>query len=186
MLLLLACLPCISTVPVMAEDEPAELMQARSSYQKDVEFATRPIRDRYLSRLNALKRLVGGRGDVRSAVAVQEEIDRVNSSIPDPGFEKFAGSWSVTYTTGETRHYVISQDGIVTWDETGGKKIAPVKAKLSLKGNEAVFDYIQGAIEVFKLSGKNLSIDVFNPRQSYPKGKPFTTATAVPPLAKKD
>ena len=59
------------------QDDPPDLAQARALYQKDVEFATRPIRDRYLSRLDSLKRSLGSRGDARGAVAGQEEIDRV-------------------------------------------------------------------------------------------------------------
>ena len=51
-----------------AEDENAELAQARTLFEKEVEFSTRPIRDRYLSRLESLKRSLGSRGDARGKI----------------------------------------------------------------------------------------------------------------------
>jgi hypothetical protein len=164
----------------MGEEDPAELAQARALYQKDVEFATRPIRDRYLSRLDLLKRTLGSRGDARGAAAVQDEIDRVNDTIPDAGIAKFVGSWKITYPSGETKRYVISQEGAVTCDENMGKRIPPMKAKLMMKGSDVLLDFNNGAIERLKLSGKNLSIEHFNPKDRYPSGQPLALATGTP------
>jgi len=151
-----------------AQDDPPELSQVRGLYQKDVEFATRPIRDRYLLRLDSLKRTLGSRGDARGAAAIQDEIDRVHASIPDPGMEKFAGTWKIIYSSGATKRYVISQEGLVVYDEADGKRIPALKAKLMVKNNDVILDFKNGIIERFKLNGKNLAIERFDPKELYP------------------
>ncbi len=163
-----------------SEEEPAELVQARGAYEKEIEFSARPIRDRYLSRLNTLKRTLGARGDARGAAVVQDEIDRVTASIPDPGMARFVGAWKITYPSGETKRYVISQEGSVTFDESMGKKIPPQKAKLVQKGSDVLLDFKNGAIERLKVTARGLSVEHFNPKERYPDGAPLTVAIGTP------
>lgn len=175
---LAAVLACARGV-ARAQEESPDLAQARTVYEKEVEFSTRPIRDRYLSRLNTLKRTLGARGDARGAAAVQDEMDRIAASVPDAGMLRFAGVWKITYPSGETKRYVISADGAVTCDENMGKRITPQKSKLTLRGSDIIMDFKNGAIERLKLSGKNLSIEHFNPKEHYPDGQPLALAVGT-------
>ena len=168
----------ISAASMLAQNEPAELTQARAVYQKDVEFATRPIRDRYVTRLEALKRGFGSRGDAKSAIALQDEIDRVKAAGTEAaGIAKFAGVWHLTYDTNGTRRYMITADGAVTWSEDNGKPIAPRKAKIIAKGTEFVLDFKEDpAIERLNISGNNLAVEYFNPKANYPATGPQNKA----------
>src|SRR5687768_17097425 len=96
-LLVLILLLLNGRVLIGAEEEPNELAQARSLFQKEMEFITRPVRDRYLSKLETLKRTLGSRGDARGAVAVQDEIDRTRLAQGDISTVRFAGRWLITY-----------------------------------------------------------------------------------------
>ena len=52
----------LSAAGTLAQEDPADLIQARALYQRDVEFVSRPIRDRYVTKLETLKRTLGSRG----------------------------------------------------------------------------------------------------------------------------
>ncbi len=162
-------------ISLIAQEEPAELSQARAVYERDVEFATRPIRDRYLSRLDSLKRALGSKGDARAALAVQEEMERVKGI--GGGMEKFAGNWSIKYANGATRTYSITADGTLTEIAENGAKIAPKSAKITLKGTDFIVEVDGGSkIERLTLSGSKLMIDHFNPKTTYPAGAPALRA----------
>lgn len=163
------------------QDGIEELARAREVFEKEMAFSTRPIRDRYLSRLESMKRSLGSRGDARAAVAVQDEIDRVSAMIPESGgIVRFAGMWTIQYTNGSSRRYSISADGSVTFDETGGKPLTPaVKRKVELKGNDFLIDWGDGTLERLKIAAKNLMIDHFNPKATYPAGQPVARGVGV-------
>lgn len=157
-------------------DEPSELAQARAVYERDVDFATRPIRDRYISRLDSLKKALGARGDARAAIAVQEEIDRIrDTNASQQVLSKFAGNWKVTYSVGTIRNYAITADGQVTQDEQDGKP--PKTTKLTVKGNDVLLDLQEGWIERLKVNGKTLAVEHFNPKSLYPAGQPNARGT---------
>lgn len=165
------------------QEEPPDLAQARTLYQKDVEFATRPIRDRYLSRLDVLKRSLGSRGDARGALAVQEEIDRVRDI--GVGLDRFAGVWSVKYTNGTVRTYSITAEGGLSVIEENGVRITPRTAKISLKGSDFMVESAEGTIERLTLAGNKLTVEHYNPKTNYPSGVPLRatgtrTAAAKP------
>lgn len=169
----------ISNAP--ADDGIEELARSRETFEKEMAFSTRPIRERYLSRLENMKRSLGSRGDARTAVAVQDEIDRVRALNPEPaGVVRFAGLWAIEFTNGDKRRYAISTDGTVAFVESGGKpQPSPAKAKLTLKGNDFLLDWGNGTLERLKIAGKNLSIEHFNPKTSYPAGQPSARGTGV-------
>lgn len=162
----------VSVLP--AQDGIEELARSREGFEKEISFATRPIRDRYLSRLESMKRSLGSRGDARAAAAVQDEIDRVNAMSPEPsGVVRFVGTWAIQYANGVSRRYSFAADGNVTYDELGGKPVVPpTKVKLMLKGTDFVIDWGDGSLERFKISGKNLNVEHFNPKATYPAGPP--------------
>lgn len=164
------------------EEEPAELAQARTSFQKDVDFATRPIRDRYLSRLDSMKRSFGSRGDARAALAVQEESDRVKEI--GAGLERYAGVWSVKYGNGTVRIYSISPEGMLNVAEENGVRITPRIAKITLRGTDFMVESAEGTIERLTLAGGKLIVEHFNPKTSYPNSAPALRATGTRVTAK--
>ena len=174
---------------VFAQEETPELAQAEAQYRKDIEFATKPIRDRYLSRLDALKRQLGARGDARAAVAIQEEIDRVLASIPDENIAaaaaKLAGTWKITYTNGDIRTYAFSADGTASFlsINPAGQVYGTFKKRLMFKNGEVLLEFQEGAIERLKLSGGRLQVEHFNPKTLYSKGTPSAKGigSRVPP-----
>jgi hypothetical protein len=152
---------------VSGQEENQELVQIRGQFEKEIEFVARPIRDRYLSRLETLKRALGSRGDARGSAAVQDEIDRIREIITGQQVvSKFAGTWKVTYNVGTVRHYAITSDGQVTQDEHDGKP--PKTAKLTMKGNDVLLDLQEGWIERLRIKGKTLSVENYNPKTLYP------------------
>ena len=154
-----------------SQTENQDLTAARAVYEKEVEFSARPIRDRYLSRLDTLKRTLGARGDARGAAAVQDEIDRLKALIPDPGVGRLAGRWNITWVNGFTRIYSISTDGFVTCSELDWKPInPPIKAKLVPKGSEFLLEIEAGKIERLKVTGKTLVLEHFNPKSLFESG----------------
>ena len=167
--------------PLRAQDDPAELAQARGVFQKEMEFATRPIRERYLSRLETLKRSLGARGDARGAAAVQDEIDRLKASVAtaQEALARLAGIWQIEYKLGSgyTRRYVIKPDGGLLWDEELGKPFGPRKGKVTVKGAEYRFEIEGGAVERVWFTGGGLMLECFNTKASLEAGVPVNTAT---------
>lgn len=168
----------VFSIGAVGQEENQELAQARAQFDKEVEFSTRPIRDRYLSRIESLKRTLGARGDARGAAAVQDEIDRIRETITgQQAFSKFAGTWKVTYNVGTVRNYAITADGQVTQDEHDGKP--PKTTKLIVKGGDVLLDLQEGWIERLRINGKILAIDHFNPKTLYPAGQPNARGTGA-------
>jgi len=163
-----------------ADEVPDELVKLRMTFDKDIDFATRPIRDRYVSRLEILKRSLGSRGDARGAAAVQDELDRIRITSGGPSaFAKFAGTWKLAYSDGQTRRYMITPDGVVTGTNFDGKSPIPVN-RLVVKGNDVLLDYTSGGVmERLKIADKNLLIEHFSPRTLYPNSPANYHATGI-------
>ena len=177
----------LSAAGTLAQEDPADLIQARALYQRDVEFVSRPIRDRYVTKLETLKRTLGSRGEAKAAAAVQDEIDRVKATVPEPGAEKLAGHWHIAYMNGGTRRYVISQDGFVTLSEMDGKPVnPPLKAKLAAKGADFLLELESGKIERLKITGKKLSIEHFSTKALFESGNPNIRGTGTLLSARKE
>ena len=181
--LLLACLLLGSVSPAVrgADDEPVDLVQARALYGKELEFTTRPVRDRYLAKLDSLKRTLGSRGDARGAVAVQEEIDLIKAASADPAdVAKFAGTWKITYQTGVTGQFVIRTSGSTTWNEEAGKPVQR-KGRIVWKNSAFLLDFENDEDRLWRLSmnGGALNLDFYQPKATYPKGPPRDHGTGV-------
>ncbi|MBE7498067.1 MAG: hypothetical protein HS117_24265 [Verrucomicrobiaceae bacterium] len=108
-LLILAAL----TPAIMHAAEPIELVSARASYQRQIKIATDPINTRYLEYLENLKKVLGGKGDVEGALAVQREIESV------------AGIKAVEVSGGS--------DKIVIWNQNNGGKGDRGSKKVTVK-----------------------------------------------------
>jgi len=161
-----------------ADEVPDDLVKMRAAFDKEVDFATRPIRDRYLSRLEALKRSIGSRGDARAALAVQEEIDRVKD-LSAVATNVFLGYWIVRYDNGSVRKLSIDATDTVTLQEENGKAVSKVRGKIVQKGDDFLLDYGDGKIEHWKLTNGTLNIDHFAPKSTYPKGPPAARAVGA-------
>jgi hypothetical protein len=162
-----------------ADQDPDELIQTRTAYRRDIEFASRPIRERYLSKLDSLKRSLGTKGDARAAAAVQDEIDRVMASAMDPrAVARFAGVWFLEYKPVGTRRYVIMPDGRVTHEENNGAPVSPPReTKIVMNGQDFLIDFGDGAVERLSMRGNRLVSELFSPKTLYPKGRPNFQAT---------
>lgn len=182
--LLLLIFICAGITPAFSQDNPAELVQARTAFERDSEFALRPIRDRYLSKLDALKRSMGARGDARGAVAIQDEIDRVVASAPAAGGSKFTGVWTIRYENGTVRKYSINGDDMVTLVEENDKPVTKRHAKIVASGNDMVLDLGEGKIERLRVSNNVLTVEHFSPKSTYPGGVPLTRGAGTKSVSK--
>lgn len=96
--------------------DPVELAQARNTFQTQMKAATTPIIQRYLQQLDALKKQLGGKGDVNGAVAVQKESDAFAAKTEtwkpvDPEVKSLLGKWNVKVTNGHRGVWTIGEDG---------------------------------------------------------------------------
>ncbi len=181
---LFACcclLPVATISPLRAEEKNAELKKERELYDREVEFAMRPIRERYLFRLDKMKRTLGGRGDARGALAVQEEMDNVATTAKGSGVARFAGTWALAYTNGTTnRHYGITPAGVVTWIDENGKPFNVV-GKVQLEGSDFTIRFPgDERVERITIAPNGLLImEHFALKGTYPKGVPVVFAVGI-------
>ena len=174
----------VLTAILSAQEEPADLTQARTIYQREVELATRPIRDRYLLKLESLKKMLGSRGDIRAALAVQEEFEKfANIGMT---FERFAGVWKVAYNGGTLRTYSIAADGTFTFVEENGKRLTPpLVGKLRVRGADVTIEHEVDSLERLSISGGKLTLEHFRPKATYPAGPPANRGTGTKASAAK-
>jgi len=59
--------------------EPKELSEARNAYKAELQKAIKPVNDRYLPKLEGLKNQLTYKGDIRSAVAVDDIITSIQN-----------------------------------------------------------------------------------------------------------
>jgi hypothetical protein len=128
-------------LPLFAQDtekkEPAALVKAREDYQRDI----LPITKKYVAKLEALKKDLGGRGDLDGATAVQAEIDTVKPD--DDGSKNGAlfGVWIGKYGTYEFRA------GSRAWyTNNDGKKI---EGKWTLKEKKFIATWTNGVTDTY-------------------------------------
>jgi len=153
-------------------DEPAELSEARARYEKDVEIATRPLRDRYVQALERILKSLTLRGDLAGALMVQKEMEPFASGV---GIARFAGDWVCTFSSGSVHHYKIDADGTFYWTDRTPRK----KLQAAMRGNDYVVDFGDDNImQRFRLAGSELKVEHFNPKTSYPKGLPASLGIA--------
>jgi hypothetical protein len=175
LLLRSTALPALLAATTFAQ-EPAELLKARETYQRDIEFVNRPVNERYLRVLEQLKRSMGTRGDAHGMLAVQNEIDRID---PSAAIQRFVGKWSVTFNNGEKAIYMIDAAGNVTRSAADGARSSAKKSRITAKGADFIVEWkADDRIERLKLSPTGLAIDHFN-TDAYPAGAPGLTATGT-------
>lgn len=62
--------------------EPKELTEARNAYNSELQKAIKPVNDRYLPKLEELKKQLTFKGDIKGAVAVEEVITKMTGGQP--------------------------------------------------------------------------------------------------------
>jgi len=156
-----------------ADEDPQELSDVRQAYGKNVESVVHPIREKYLAKLEALKRLLGAKGDLRGAVAVEKEIENIKASASDViGPEKFSGTWKIHYNNGVVRRYAINENGGVIFDEEDGRSFPPRKGKIMLRQSKYYIEFQSGEVEMLDLKGDVLSTGLFNGKDTLASGIP--------------
>ena len=98
----------------MAEDTPKappELNALKQRYQKDVESATKPIRERYLTDLKSLLRSTTQKGDFAGAIAVQNELSELSPKSEIA--RTLAGKWRFIWAGG-TQDVTFRENGTFT------------------------------------------------------------------------
>jgi len=177
LLLLISGVACLYIPQALAQEEPADLVKARAAYQREIEALTRPVNDRYLRGLDQMKRILGGKGDIHGALAVQKEIERVDPAV---ALKAFAGKWKVTYTNGETWLFLIDATGNVVKAADESQKSQGRKARITLQNGDHIIDWrADDRIERIVAVPGGLQIEHFN-RGSYPQGPPGLKGTGVP------
>lgn len=143
-------------------EEPAELKRARTEYEKEMEKAARPIRERYVRTLTDIKKALAKKGDVDAVTLIDQEISLVVAG----GFPAFAGDWAITYDNGAVRHYSISAQGEVAWTDYSPAK----KSMLIVDRGGYVLDFADGKIERLTPTGSSFSVEHFDPAGKLEKG----------------
>jgi len=158
--------------PAVVAQEPVELQQARQRFQTEVDFTLRPIRDRYVARLETLKRTLASKGDLRAAVEVQNEIDLVQAIANETAIRaKLVGTWTGQFKDG-VRRFTFKADGTVEWGYQGAANSA--NGRLLRDGKDFVINY-EHHDETQRLSLADtggMVMDIFTPRTTYPAGPP--------------
>ncbi len=158
----------VGLVRLEAQETPAELQQAKAQHQKEVDFALRPIRERYIARLETLKRTLAGKGDVRAAVAVQDEIDLQSAMVNESAIiAKYVGTW--TAPIGANRRYSIKPDGMVQWIYDNGTVFSTGRLVRNGKDFTFVWDGLD-EINRVTLIENGIAMDCFQPKSNYPAG----------------
>jgi hypothetical protein len=160
-----------------SEETPAELLQYKTQHQKEVDFALRPLRERYLSRLETLKRTFAQKGDVRAAVTVQDEIDLQSAILNEAVIiAKHVGMWNGP--AGANRRYAIKADATVQWVYDNGQVYTTGHMVRNGKDFTFVWD---GADEICRLTftDTGMILEAFAPKGSYPAGPVSTKINLI-------
>ena len=102
----------------MPADEPTkvtpELATLKKQYERDLEQATKPVKDRYISSLQALLRSATVRGDAASIVAIQAELAALTTTSPS-----VVGLWNYTGAGGAKAMRELRADGTFAVKQNG-------------------------------------------------------------------
>ena len=118
-----------------------DLVELRESYEKRLEEVAKPIREDYLKRLRALKEELTKRGELEQAVAVNDEIRRI----------EFAAAIALTpelLVSREWKHSVPTRRWEALWTFTADghqKSNRGQVGKWSIRGERLRHDALDGA-----------------------------------------
>jgi len=144
-------------------EEPTELKRARTVYEKEMEAAARPVRERYLRTLTGMKETLTRKGELEAALLVEHEMTRIAAAS---GFAEYAGDWTIIYDNGAVRHYTIEPAGDVAWTDSS----PPKKAKLTAAADHCILDFGDGKVERLRISGSAFRVEHFDPAAKLAQG----------------
>jgi hypothetical protein len=140
--LLVQSLVLLLSAAIFAQ-EPAkvtpELTTLKKQYERDLDEATKPVKDRYISSLQSLLRSVTLHGDAASIVAIQAELTALK------GPSGVVGLWNYTGPSGAKGMRELRADGAFAVKLNG-----PVIGKWEMDGANLTLIYPHGS-DIFPL-----------------------------------
>ena len=129
---------------------------------------------------------MGSKGDVRGALAVEVEINRIKDlALEVVGIEKFAGNWRIRYTNSSVRRYTINGEGYVTFNEVNGKATPILKGRIALRGQKYFIEFEDGTYEILTLSGRSLKTALFSTKEAMLASTPSFLGESIDDLRSK-
>ena len=96
----------------VSPEMPPELKSLKDRFDKEFDAATRPPLERYASSLQSLLQSLTKRGDLKGALAVQNELDAIKAKLKknSDGFV-FEGKWALSYA-GTSREVTVTDKDV--------------------------------------------------------------------------
>jgi serine/threonine-protein kinase len=136
----------------------------------------------------ALPELAGASKLKAEKLVAEIEKELPAESMPEPPGARFKGRWIVPYPNRVVREYNIDAKGKVEHVAEGTldsrNRLINVRqinrtANVTRQGNDYLLDLDDGRLERLSLKGGRLIVEHYDPKESYPKGRPKFVATAV-------
>jgi hypothetical protein len=150
---------------------PSDLSAEQLKYEEELAAALQPVQKRYVTRLQAMQKLMARKGDKAGAAAVEAELEKVGAAIAQQMRYPIEGKWLVRYQSGATRTYVIHADGSVEFVEENQT------GKFTKNGANVLVDFGDNKVERFYWNTV-LVVEHYNPKASYGTAPPNLTGFA--------
>lgn len=154
----------VCSVVISDDGEPEEhpaLTAAREDFKRQMSAATDPVRRRYVSELDSLKRTLTLQRDEEGVAAVEAELERIDDLQLTHERHPLQGTWKVTYSNGGIRNYQITSAGAVRFVE-GGQT-----GQIVSRNGEYLLDFGDGKLERLRFEPA-IVIEHFDPKTLYP------------------
>jgi hypothetical protein len=146
---LLLALSAVSLVSGEEQDVSAQLLDARTLLQQDLQKELGPIFQKHEKRLASLKKALTQKGDLKAATAVEADLKRIELQKEQVLYSnQWAGNWDVSYSNGVKRNYTLLPGGRVRSIENGRETVG----KAMRSGSNVLLDFGDGKLEVLSLS----------------------------------
>ena len=130
----------VLTTSVLAQDnqEPRELTVLRTSYKAEVAKVVTPINIRYVDALIALKKKLGGAGDIEGAMLVEDATKALLDSLDSDKKIQIVGRWNR-----------VSNNDIYIFEKEGTCRVGRIIGTWKLKGKDVVAIWNNGVTSTF-------------------------------------
>jgi hypothetical protein len=156
-LLLLILPPLRGRADDTGQSKPAvDLAAEREKYEASIQ----PLQKRYIARLETLQRIATQRGDLESALAIKQELERVQIELTGT---TLLGKWAVEFNNGVTRTYVLKPEDTI---HANGRD-----QPLTREGTDILLREGDGKTKRFSLRTV-LFVEHWKRAQDYPDTKP--------------
>lgn len=169
--LLLTCL--LSAFAADPAKENADLATARVKFEQEIAAAIKPVEKRYLARLETLQKELTRKKDIDGAYRAKVAIDELKANpVSSQLGATLEGTWSVKYSNGNTRSYVVSADGGVRFLED------KMTGKVTWDKDAWVFDFGDGKFERGTVQ-RMLHIEHYTSNVEFDERKPSITGNGI-------